>query len=666
MKLPPNFALFVYLSFFGLLNSSCEKQESLAVLYVDTAGQDTNEGTEVAPFLTIARALKEFRKSSGDKTIIVKEGNYFNVNLEFDKEDSNVTLKSEGGTGTVLYGGQKLTHFKKEGRFIYADVKGTRDRTWDFRVLEVNGERRERARFPEVGAFTHLNAFDVKWLSSEAGGWERKPTDLEKTTLKYKVEDLSDSLDINNAELTIFHEWDESLVGLKGHDKENKTLLFDNESQHPPGAFAERNANAQTYVVWNTVEGMTRPGTWYLDRTRERLYYWPKPEELIEDLDIVVPRYQNIIKFNNGVKNVTISGFTLASTTTKLVTGGYAALKFEGAVSGNEVHNISLENLNIKNVGGWAVKMSGTHINIKGCDIATCGAGAISYKGDQVNIVNNRLHDIGLVYNSAVGIFGSGDHNTIQNNEIYNMPYCGINGIGHNSLVENNIIHNIKTFMQDGGAIYMFGHKNTVVRNNVVLSKSGSDINVYAYYLDEGCENCLVEQNVSYNAQVPVQAHMTRNCRYENNVFLDEGEQTIAYANSSDLSFKRNILVAKAIHFKGPDKSSPEFVKEELNKVMKGYSGAIGITSWDNNVLYSASNDIILTQLAQYDHVTTKPLEKLDGTVFTSPELNGALQGRFTTNSITLIESKGIKLLDFSKAGCKSNLPELISRYYKD
>jgi len=65
------------------------------------------------------------------------------------------------------------------------------------------------------------------------------------------------------------------------------------------------------------------------------------------------------------------------------------------------------------------------------------------------------LNDIGLIYPSAVGIIGNGENNTIKNNEIFNMPYCGINGIGDHSLIENNVVHNIKTFMRDGGAIYV-------------------------------------------------------------------------------------------------------------------------------------------------------------------------------------------------------------------
>jgi hypothetical protein len=38
---------------------------------------------------------------------------------------------------------------------------------------------------PESGTFTHESVFDVRWLSSVGGGWERKPTQEELTTLRY-------------------------------------------------------------------------------------------------------------------------------------------------------------------------------------------------------------------------------------------------------------------------------------------------------------------------------------------------------------------------------------------------------------------------------------------------------------------------------------------------
>ncbi|WP_298365651.1 right-handed parallel beta-helix repeat-containing protein [uncultured Lutibacter sp.] len=662
MRLTPIYTLLIF-SLLVFTVSSCRETNNVQY-HVSITGNDTNDGSIDSPFKSIKRAIIETRKTNGEKTILIHPGKYYNVNIKLTNKDNSLVIKAGSEVAPTLFGGVKFTDFKTEDKFIYAEVPNTRNREWDFRMIQVNGNYQERARFPEKGAFTHLNVFDVRWLSSEAGGWERKPTQTEKTTLKYIPEDLNPEIDINNAELTIYHEWDETLVGLKEHDKKNHILKFDNESQHPPGAFAKRNKNAQTYVVWNTKEGMLKPGQWYLDRTRERLYYWPEKGEDISKLEVVVPKHQNIISLEPNTKNITIEGLNLSSTTTKLITGGYGANRFEGAISGKKVSDISLKNVTIKNVGGWGIRLNGDNISVKESEIYNCGAGAISFRANNFRIKNNKLHDIGLVYMSAVGIIGGGNNNTISYNEIYNMPYCGINGLGNNSLVEGNVIHNIKTFMQDGGAIYMFGHKNTIVKDNVVLSKLESGINVYAYYLDEGCENCVVENNLSYNAAVPVQAHMTRNCTYKNNVFLDKGLQSIAYANSSDMTFEKNVLVANSIIFKGPTNTSPEHIKGELGKVMKGYSSAIGITSWKNNIFNSDSKSIRLRQLAQYDAVAEDELTPIEGTIFSNVELKGIETGQLNLTTDSIVKSQGIQLKDFSKAGYKTNLTELINYYY--
>ena len=82
------------------------------------------------------------------------------------------------------------------------------------------------------------------------------------------------TLDVNNAEVTVYHMWDESMVGLKAIDAEKQILTFSSPSGHPPGAFG-----VKKYVIWNIREGMTEPGQWYLDRTRGKVVYWPLPGE---------------------------------------------------------------------------------------------------------------------------------------------------------------------------------------------------------------------------------------------------------------------------------------------------------------------------------------------------------------------------------------------------
>ena len=236
---------------------------------------------------------------------------------------------------------------------------------------------------------------------------------------------------------------------------------------------------------------------------------------------------------------------------------GVAAAELGGALSGAGVRDIRLVDVTVRNVGGWAYRLEGNGLTFEGCEACNTGAGGIGYRGDDVTIARSRIHSIGLVYQSAVGIMGSGLRNRISHCEIFDTPYCGINNVGDESLVEGNLIYSIKTFMQDGGAIYVFAAKRLTMRGNVILGDPAKRVRVNAYYLDERSEDSVVEQNLAVNSLRPVQSHMTRNCTYRNNVFIDRGEQHISAANSSGLTFNKNVLMAHKIIFRAP-KGNPE------------------------------------------------------------------------------------------------------------
>ena len=63
-------------------------------------------------------------------------------------------------------------------------------------------------------------------MSTTGGGWQRRPTHEELTTLQYRTGDLGDWLETTNAEITVFHMWDESCVGVAGHYLARRTLTL--------------------------------------------------------------------------------------------------------------------------------------------------------------------------------------------------------------------------------------------------------------------------------------------------------------------------------------------------------------------------------------------------------------------------------------------------------
>lgn len=238
----------------------CAAAAGAAEFFVSPNGDDRNDGTAERPLATLHRArdaAREAAPAADARRIVVLPGDYFlETPLELDARDSGLVI--EGGPGGVatLYGGVPVKGWRRDGeQFWCADVPGVKEGAWDFRALVVNGRLAERARWPADGTFTHRSVFNVRWLSSVGGGGERAPTREELTTLLYVSNDIPATLDIRNAEIRVYRMWDESLVGVASNDTPRHSLILSPPPRSPPGAFGVRK-----YVVFNTREGMTRPG----------------------------------------------------------------------------------------------------------------------------------------------------------------------------------------------------------------------------------------------------------------------------------------------------------------------------------------------------------------------------------------------------------------------
>ncbi len=636
-------------------------------IYVSTDGNDANPGTLLDPVKSIGEALIRTREiPAGKRRIVVRGGSYYDVGLTLMKADSDLTIEAFEGETPILYGGIPVRNWESRDGFLVAAIEGAKDRGRDFRMLEVDGAARPRARLPEQGAFRHQNRFDVPWMSSLSGGWARKPTAKEMSVLRYDGRDLGEWLDVNNAELTIYHEWDESLVGLSGLDPAAETVALRNLPGHPPGAFADRNDHAREYAVWNVREGMTRPGQWYLDRTNEQLVYWPLPEEREREdrLHAVAPSRERILHMESGVSDVRIAGLVFACSAAPLVSGGFASGEASEAIFADGVSGIVFEQVTVRHTGGWAFRLEGDDIRVEECHIHHTGAGGVRYAGNGIVLSGNRVHDVGQVYQSAVAVMGHGIGNAIRHNDISDTPYSGIVDTGVGTDIGGNLFHNVMTFMKDGAAVYCSGSKRAVVSGNAIIADPGHKTRSYAYYLDELCEDCAVEGNLAFGAGLPMLSHMTRNCRYVNNVFIDAGEQKIAAANTFGLNFDRNVLVADSIAFYAP-KGNPDGRSSAFDSYasMEAYSAADGIVSLKNNILYSRSGRVVFHEYVHYEVVREYELEAGDGNVFADPMIEDLTRGDIAYAPSSPAHALGIARLALRDAGCSGSLAELMQTY---
>ncbi|NCO37840.1 MAG: hypothetical protein COZ06_24920 [Armatimonadetes bacterium CG_4_10_14_3_um_filter_66_18] len=625
-------------------------QQPSTQIHVAPDGNDTWSGAlprsnaqrTDGPLATLQAAVEAARRLGAGKPrgLLLQAGNYFlEKPLDLGAEDAGLTIEAAAGTKVTLLGGRRLTGWQRDGdRLWSAALAEVGAGKWDFRMLVVNGRLCKRARLPKEGFFLSLNKWDVPWMSTTGGGWKRKPTPEELTTMQYKPEDLPADLDLRNAELTVYHMWDESVVGVRKRDETTQTLTFANPAGHPPGAF-----HVNKYVVWNVREGMTEPGQWYLDRTAGKVVYWPLPGEDLTKAEGIAPTMEWLIQLQGTkekpVRNVTLRGLTLSVTNTPLKAGGFGAGGFAGALTIAHSQDCLVDGCEIVNVGGQGIKeWNSTGLRIERCHAHNTGACGIKCGGGDLVVSDCDIHNVGVTYPSAIALWGGGKEGKgcqFLHNAVHDCPYTAIACGGDNHLIEGNLMYHAMQELHDGAAIYLTFCKRITVRGNFVrdIVDTGG-YGASAYYLDEQAEDCLVEGNLSLRVSRPSHNHMAKNNTVRNNVFVADGDLTLTFPKSSDYTLENNVIAAKGkIAFTNP----------------------AGIAAFRSNVLFSAKGDYTAEILDNYSKTGDEALKAGESNAFADPVLTEFEDGkvRFAPGSPAV--KLGTKQLDVSGAGPRAN-----------
>jgi hypothetical protein len=564
------------------------------------------------PLASLAAARDASRKLPGQpRRIILSDGRFhLDHTLELDARDAHLTIAGAGPGKTILYGGRRLEGWQPDGDRLWSAPLPADPAGWTFRVLVVNDAIRDRARLPEKGYLEHESTFGVRWLSTAGGGWERKPTEAELTTLRYRAGDLPADLRVENAEVTVCHMWDESTVGVARHDPATRTLTFISRCEHPPGAFG-----VPRYAVWNTREGMTRPGQWYLDRVERKVYYWPREGEDMASAVVVAPALEMLIRVAGSQEvhagDIALTAVTLAATDAPLKPAGFGAVNWPGAVDIAHADRVTVQDVEVANAGGWGVReWGGQELVVAGAHLHHLGGGGIRF-GGAARIEANDIHDIGLVSASAIGIVGGGTRSLVRRNVVHDTPYSGMCVSGTETVVEENLLYRCMQVHHDGAGIYLGGGQRCIIRRNLArdMAEVGQGYGVSAYYLDEKCQNCVVAENVSLNIARPSHNHMTLNCELRDNVFVSEGDMQLSFARCSG-----HKVTGNTFHLRGKlDLREPDAIAE-----------------WSGNRIFTADDQAgrIVEDVPRGPLVPRqKPLYLKVARVETAPTVDGAMGG---------------------------------------
>ncbi|MFO8015122.1 MAG: right-handed parallel beta-helix repeat-containing protein [Phycisphaerae bacterium] len=614
--------------------------------YVAPGGRDDATGRRPdpsagkdGPLATLAAARDAARKAGTEqpRTIRLATGTYYlQEPLVLDARDSHLTISAAGGATPVLVGGRRITGWQPDGNGLWAaDVSAVARGEWDFRMLMVDGRLCPRARMPKEGRFTHRSEFNVPWMSSTGGGWKRKPSREELTTLRYRPEDLEPWIEPENAEVTVYHMWDESLGAVKAIDRQANTLTFVNPLGHPPGAFG-----VKEYVVWNCRKGMHEPGQWYLDRKRGKVVYRPRKGEDMAEVLAVAPTVQSVIAVRGSkekpVRGVVLRGLTVKVADTPPEAGGFGANRYPGAVDLLHTKACRIEKVTVTAVNGHGVRARRSDgLVVLRCTVRHVGAGGIYVRGDDTLVADNLVHHVGLAFPSGIGIHGRGKGARIVHNTVHETTYSAVNVSGEDVRIEANHLYRAMLVLHDGGGIYTFAPKRLVMRGNFIhdIPDTGG-YGSSAYYLDERAEDCVVERNLSVRVQRPSHNHMAKNNTIRENVFIADGPMRLTFPRSEGFTFARNVLVAEG----------------DIT-----FNGTNAVTTWGRNVFFADGGKVVGQRIERY---ATKGTEALpaDAALLADPKLlPGWEKGVVKFADDSPVRELGIEDLDVSSAGVRES-----------
>ena len=483
--------------------------------YVSSAGNDANSGTKDAPFLTINKAKKEIRKinKSIDKDIVVfiMNGMYIiDSTLIFDYDDSGfnghtIRYQAFDCQKPIISGGKRIKNWvlHDASKNIY---KAFIDSSFDTRQLYINGHRAIRAR------------------SIDAEGWKETSNGYSSPI------NISSWSNISNIEIVARNEWKHHR-GLIDSVNGNSIIM-----SQPYWTNVHKQFDAPPVWIENAYELLDADDEWYLDKKTGIIYVKCKANEDIQQAEIIAPKLELLMRCS-GLQNTEFNGITFSHATWLQPNSqfGYpvvqADVRFDNTTWVQNPGNIILEycrNVNFlhstfEHLGGTALQLyfgcknntifNNTFKDISGSAIAIGSIMSFSLsENDMVKdnrVEHNLIRDIGIEYESSVGVFTPISENTIINsNTLIQLPYTGIsvgwgwnNQLipGRNIQVKNNRIDSIMTKLKDGGGIYTIG---SLPGADISYNYISNVLNGFgALYPDLGSSNMRWHHNVIKNVK---------------------------------------------------------------------------------------------------------------------------------------------------------------------
>jgi parallel beta-helix repeat protein len=371
-----------------------------------------------------------------------------------------------------------------------------------------------------------------------------------------------------------------------------------------------------------------------------------------------------------------VRDWTIAVTTKNYIT--FNNLILEGAnqngiiFTGSGTHHITIDSCEVRNSGGSGVVLyetglggehliknsiihhnSGSGINgykhigssagnetyIQDNVIYNNNEAGIEWRGNYVIIEGNTVYDNGNVTTPHMGIHiftdspleGTGSHNTIRYNRVYNQRGNGQDGAGIaiDQWCDHNEIYYNVTYGNDGPGIYLFDSAHCRILNNVAF---GNCINSSGQLTEKG------EIRLTSSA---VPNHLTNFTEVKNNIGYATGTGVYAIYVDEETALN-NLLITNNVWYR-PDGANWFFWSK---------SGGNDLTAWNN--VSKVGNDLKVAP--RFANLTTFDFHILSGSPCIDTGSNAGLSRDLENNQVPGGSAPDIGAYEYSSVRTPRNL----------
>jgi len=492
--------------------------ETQATFYVSPDGDDSNPGTETAPFKTIEAARDAVRAinstMSGDIIVYLRGGTHRVANtITLKPQDSGkngfrIYYKAYPGEKPVVSGAVAVTGWTLHSGNIY---KATLNRTKKLRNLYVNDKRAQMTK----KSATARGGYGTYSVTSGQASWAWA-SGSKSDGVKYNMSDVP-AIASNKDDLEIVNgtTWNENIACVRDviTTPDNYRALM---LQQPYGAITQTPGwgaaftTSGNHTIYNAFEFLNSPGQFYFDKTTKTLYYYPRAGEDMATAEVEAPVVEKIFDIagtstSSRVENITFQGITFTNTDFNLynVGGSYGKTTCQGAngyiafYGDISWHTTKYEILDL-NPGVITINNSKS-IDILDNHIKHAGADGINMGNDVsgCNIIGNVITDI-----TSSGItVGHPQHINIGDGGTHAKFSSAVEGVCKNINITNNLLNDISVAPGFGGcaAITAYYTDALSITYNHIEYTAYNGINLGWGWKEFKASTTAKDNTVSYN-----------------------------------------------------------------------------------------------------------------------------------------------------------------------